>query len=222
MAGLIGASFASKAWHLFLSQGFCLGWGVCFLSVAALPIVPQWFTTRRSLAYAIAVSGTNFGGILYSLAVNAIIQRLSVGWAFRIIGIVSSIVNFTCALLLKDRNKQLSASQLAFDYNLLKRLEYLLILAWGTFTLLGFYAVAFSLPDYARSIGLTAKQGSMIGALFNLGQAFGRPPVGYFSDTLGRINIAGFMTLISGIFILTLWVCSNSYQVLDVQISLIT
>ncbi|KAI0011257.1 major facilitator superfamily domain-containing protein [Xylariaceae sp. FL0662B] len=71
--GFIGSSFATELWHLLLSQGvsFGLGMGLCFVASVAVP--PQWFTKRRSLANAIATSGSGFGGLCYSLASNAMI-----------------------------------------------------------------------------------------------------------------------------------------------------
>ena len=72
----------------------------------------------------------------------------------------------------------------------------------------------FSLPNYALSIGLSAKQGSIIGALLNLGQGIGRPIVGLFSDSAGRINIAGFLTFLCGLFCLVIWTFAKNYGVL--------
>lgn len=46
-ASLIGASFAKEIWQLFLSQGICFGLGMGFLFIGSVPIVPQWFTTKR-------------------------------------------------------------------------------------------------------------------------------------------------------------------------------
>jgi len=87
--------------------------------------------------------------------------------------------------------------------------------------MLGYIVLLFSLPNYARSIGLSAKQGSVIGALLNLGQGkiselsgstevltqdpgIGRPLVGYFSDAAGRINMAGTCTFLAGLFCLVI------------------
>ncbi|KAL8695534.1 MAG: hypothetical protein Q9224_003379 [Gallowayella concinna] len=188
---LIGASFAHKIWHLFLSQGVCFGLGMGFLFVGSVGVVPQWFTTKRSLANGIATAGSGIGGLMYSLATNAMIQSLGIGWAFRILGILAVTVNTVCALLMKDRNKRIGANQSAFDYTMFKRLEFLLVLGWGFFSMLGYIVLLFSLPSYATSIGLSPKQGSIVGALLNLGQGLGRPIVGMVSDNAGRINIAG-------------------------------
>jgi MFS family permease len=210
---LIGASFASQIWQLFLSQGVCFGWGMGFLFVGSVGVVPQWFGARRSLANGIATAGSGVGGLIYSLATEAMIERISLAWAFRILGIVSFGANFACAVLVKDRNKQVGSSQLAFDARLFKRVEFLLLLGYGFFSMLGYIVLLFSLPNYAASVGLTSKQGATVGALLNLGQGIGRPPIGLFSDSVGRINIAGLMTFLSGLFALVIWTFADGYGV---------
>ena len=98
------------------------------------------------------------------------IQSIGLGWAFRILAIVSCGVNVVCTLLVRDRNKAVGSVQMAFDIRLFRRPEFLLLLGWGFFSMLGYIVLLFSLPNYARSVGLSAKQGSVIGALLNLGQ----------------------------------------------------
>ena len=213
-ASLIGASFAYQIWQLFLSQGICFGFGMGFLFVGSVGIVPQWFTTRRSLANGFATCGSGLGGLLYSLATGAMIQSIGLAWAFRVLGILACAVNTICAILIKDRNKIIGSSQLAFDIKLFKRPEYLLLCGWGWGSLLAYVVLIFSLANYANSIGLNASQASIISALFNLGQAFGRPPMGYFSDSIGRINMAALMTFFAGFFSLVIWTFATSYGVL--------
>ena len=211
---LIGASFTHQIWQLFLSQGLCFGYGMGFLFVGSVGVVPQWFTKKRSLANGIGTAGSGLGGMMYSLATNAMIESLGVEWAFRILGILCCAVNIICAILMKDRNKAIGAKQLAFDYKLFKKGEYWLLLGWGFFSMMGYIVLLFSLPNYAVSIGLSSKQGSIIGALLNLGQGLGRPFVGIFSDGAGRINLAGLCTLIAGLFCLVIWIFAKSFGVL--------
>lgn len=213
-ASFIGASFANNIWHLFLSQGLCFGWGMGFLFVGSVVIAPQWFTTKRSLANGISAAGSGVGGLVYSLATQALIRNLGLPMAFRILGIIACVVNTACSLLVKDRNKQIGSSQLSFDYRLFKKLEFIGLLIFGFLSMLGYVVLLFSLPNYARTVGMTASQGSIIGAVLNLGQAFGRPPIGYFSDTFGRINMAGTMTALCGILVLLVWMFAKSFGVL--------
>lgn len=189
---LIGASFTHKIWQLFLSQGLCFGFGMGFLFVGSVGVVPQWFTGKRSLANGLATAGSGLGGMMYSLATNSMIESLGVEWAFRILGILAFAVNFVCAILMKDRNKAIGTTQLAFDYRLFKRPEFLLTLGWGFFSMLGYVVLLFSLPNYALTIGLSDSQGSVIGALLNLGQGIGRPLVGIFSDRSESFHVYTF------------------------------
>ena len=129
-ASLIGASFASATWQLFLSQGAGFGFGMGFLFIGSVGVVPQWFTTKRSLANGIATAGSGLGGMTYSLATGAMLQTIGLAWAFRVLGIVTCAVNLACAALIRDRNKAIGASQLAFDYRLFRRKEFVLMQAW--------------------------------------------------------------------------------------------
>ncbi|KJZ76176.1 hypothetical protein HIM_04632 [Hirsutella minnesotensis 3608] len=211
---LICASFATKIWHLFLTQGVLFGLGMGFLFAPSVGIVPQWFTTRRSLANGMSACGSGLGGLLYSFTAGAMIRNLGLQWAFRILGIVAFVVNVACTLLLRDRNKIIGSSQLAFDTTLFRRPEFILLLAFGWFSMLGYVVLIFSLANYANFVGLGASQAALISAFFNLGQAIGRPLVGFFSDRTGRINMSAFTTFLAGLFSLVIWINAKTYGVL--------
>lgn len=213
-ASLIAASFATRIWHLFLTQGILFGLGMGFMFVASVPIVPQWFTTRRSLANGFATCGSGLGGLVYSFATGSMIERLGLAWAFRILGIVAFVANTICAILIKDRNKIIGSTHLAFDISLFKRPEYLLMTAWGWFSMLAYVVLIFSLANYANEIGLGSSEAALISAVFNLGQAVGRPLIGYFSDRTGRITMAALMTFFAAVMSLAVWIPATLYGVL--------
>jgi len=123
-------------------------------------------------------------------------------------------VNLICSILLKDRNKSVEPQQQAFNYREYAHVEVILVMFWGILTELGYIVLLYSLPNYAASIGLTARQGSVVGALLNLGLGVGRPVVGYYSDAFGRINIATVMTAFCGVLCLSLWVPAKTYGLL--------
>jgi MFS family permease len=213
-ASFIGSSFSTTIWHLFLAQGVCFGVGMGFIFTASVGIVAQWFSKRRSLANGIAAAGSGFGGLVYSLVAQAAIEHLGLPWAFRVLGICAFVVNTICSLLLRDRNKAVGARHVAFDVELLKRGEFWTLLGYGFFSMLAYVVLVFSLANYASVIGLTAQQGSVVGAILNLGQGLGRPPIGYFSDRIGRMNMAGLMTFLSGLCVLVIWINTKVYGVL--------
>ncbi|EXJ67776.1 uncharacterized protein A1O5_09122 [Cladophialophora psammophila CBS 110553] len=211
---LFGASYATEIWHLFLTQGVCFGWAMGFLYIPATAALPQWFSTRRSLAMGIASSGAGLGGLAYNLAAGGIVQSLGMNWAYRILAFCGLAVNGACSLLLKDRNKAVQPLQNAFNYREYGHIEVILVVIWGVLTELGYIVLLYSLPNYATSIGLTAGQGSVVGAVLNLGLGVGRPVIGYYSDAFGRINMAAIMTALCGVLCLALWVPAKSYGVL--------
>jgi MFS family permease len=229
---MLGASFATQVWQLFLSQGVCFGFGLGFLYLTSSPILGQWFSKKRSLSLGIASSGAGFGGLAYNLGAGAGVESLGVPWTYRTLAFTTLVVNLVCSLLLKDRNSIVKPTQRAFSIRELGHISILLLIAWGTFTELGYIVLLYSLPNYAQSIGLSAQQGSIVGAVLNLGLAFGRPLVGWLSDTFGRIDIATskhsantiskgkgltndtVMTALCGVFVLAIWVPAQSYAVL--------
>lgn len=213
-ASFVCASFATHIWHLFLTQGVLFGMGLGLLFIPTAAVVPQWFTRRRSLASGISLCGAAAGGAVYSLAAGAMIRNLGLNWTFRTFGIMGFVVNTTCIILIKDRNKAIGSNQSAFQVSLFKRVEYCLMIGWSGFTMLGYFVLIFTLANYANVIGLNSSQAASVSALFNLGQAIGRPLIGYFSDTTGRMNMAASMTFLAGLFPLVIWTFSKNYGVL--------
>ena len=122
-ASMLTSSFATSVWQLFLSQGACFGYGMGFLYITASAIVPQWFSSRRSLAIGIASSGAGFGGLAYNLGAGAGLDNLGWRWTYRILACTTLAVNLCATLLLKDRNKVVRPSKKAFDIKEFVRLE---------------------------------------------------------------------------------------------------
>lgn len=55
---VLGASWATEIAHLFVTQGMLFGFGMGFLFVGSVGIVPQWFNKRRSFANSIGAAGS--------------------------------------------------------------------------------------------------------------------------------------------------------------------
>lgn len=166
-AAFIGASFTTQIWHLILSQGIAFGAGMGFLFTGSVGLIPQWFTRRRSLANSVGTAGSGFGGLTYSLAANAMITRLGLAWAFRILAVLAFVVNGSCSFLARDRNEAVGAVHAAFRVALFRRGPFYLYLAWAFFAILGYIIVVFSIASYASAVGFSAAQGSILAAMFN-------------------------------------------------------
>lgn len=217
---LFSASFATRIWQLFLSQAVCFGFGMGFLYIPSTGVLPQWFSTRRSLAVGIAASGVGFGGFAWNLIAGAAAQSIGLNWTYRILALCSLSVNTICSLLIRDRNKLVKPKHDAFDWRELGHIEVIFVIVWGFLSELGYVVLFYSMPHYATTIGLTQSQGSVAGALLNVGIGLGRPLVGWMSDRWGRINIAALMTASCGVFCLALWLPANNFALLIVFVLL--
>jgi len=89
---LVLFSFITEAWHLY---ALCVVAGIVVVAgtrLLASVIVANWFTLRRGLAVAIALSGSGFGGVVLSPLVSNII--VSWGWrpAFMVLAVIAAVV----------------------------------------------------------------------------------------------------------------------------------
>ena len=82
-----------------------------FLFVGSVGIAAQWFTTHRSLANGCCAAGSGLGGLIYSLAAQAMIRDIGLPWAFRTLAVVAGVVNSVCACVIRDRNKEVGSRQ---------------------------------------------------------------------------------------------------------------
>ncbi|KAF4199760.1 hypothetical protein CNMCM8927_005090 [Aspergillus lentulus] len=65
-----------------------------------------------------------------------------------------------------------------------------------------------------QALGLTVSQGSILGAIFNLGGGLGRPAIGYSSNSFGPLNTAAVCTFLADRFSLVIWIFAKSFGVL--------
>ncbi|KAJ5294034.1 hypothetical protein PENANT_c009G05503 [Penicillium antarcticum] len=214
-AALFGASYSTKIWHLFLTQGVCFGIGMGFLYLTSMAVLPPWFSTKRSLAIGIAASGSGVGGLIYNLGAGRAIETLGVETTYRILAFCALGANIVSSLLMKERKEARPAiPQRTVNYRELSHFEVFLLILWGIATEFGYIALWYSLPNYASSIGLNPQQGSVAGAIMNLGLVIGRPIVGHASDTFGRITISMMMTALCGLLCFAVWIPAHSYALL--------
>lgn len=141
------------------------------------------------------------------------IEHTSLPWTFRITALICGVMNLLAIALIRNRNAAINPPQIGFDTKLLMRYDVLLLLGWGFLSMLGYITLLYSLPNFADSIGLSNQQAAAISAYLNLGTACGRPIIGFVSDRLGRIEIAGYLTLFCGLTCFAIWIPAKTYGV---------
>ncbi|KAL8924506.1 MAG: hypothetical protein Q9208_003981 [Pyrenodesmia sp. 3 TL-2023] len=212
--GFVAASYATRIWHLYLSQGVLVGLGIGCLYIPSLPVLSQWFTKRRSLANGISGAGSGIGGLIFSFAIGATINHISLAWSLRIIGIITLFLNLLATSLIRDRHAIIQSRQRPFDRDLLSRPAVLLLLSWAFISMLGYITLLYSLSDFARSTGLSRGNATQVTAVLNVGIAIGRPFIGVASDRFGRFEVAAGLTLLCGLCCFAIWIPTSSLGVL--------
>ncbi|KAK6223266.1 hypothetical protein LQW54_000383 [Pestalotiopsis sp. IQ-011] len=213
-AGFISASFATRVWHLYLTQGACIGTGIGLIYIPATAVIPQWFSRKRSLANGISAAGSGIGGLVACFATQAMLDALGLAWALRITAVIVFLVNSAATLLIRSRNKEINPDLSIFNFKLLSSYQVLLLLGWSVVLMFGYITLMFSLSDYALVIGGSSQDSATVAAILNLGAALGRPFIGYVSDRFGRVEVAGSATFSCGILVFALWMPSTNYGVL--------
>lgn len=205
-SGFIAASFSSRIWQLYLSQGVCVGAGVGLLYMPANTIIPQWFDRRRSLANGICAAGSGIGGLIMCFATQAMLEEFSLQLTLRITAAIAFIGNGAALLLMRSRNAEVRPKLRLFDFSLLRRYHVVLLLAWSFAIMFGYITLMFSMSEYGRAIDLSTTDASMVSALLNLGAVLGRPCIGFASDRFGRLLVTAILTFACGILVFALWI----------------
>lgn len=134
---LIGASYATDVWQLYLAQGIGFSIGVGFFLVTTQSVIPQWFVKRRSLAAGLAVSGTGVGSITYALASGRMIEEMGTSRSLRILAIIAGCVTFVSSWFLKDRSGKIETRYALVQLDFLKRAPFLLLMTFAILNMLG-------------------------------------------------------------------------------------
>lgn len=75
-SGYVAASFATKIWHLYFSQGLLVGCGIGFIIIPSMAILSQWFSQKRSLANGISSAGSGIGGVIITWGTASMIRSM--------------------------------------------------------------------------------------------------------------------------------------------------
>ncbi|SPO03549.1 related to protein MCH2 (monocarboxylate permease homolog) [Cephalotrichum gorgonifer] len=181
---------------------------ICFMIVTVIPA--QYFSAKRGLANGLVFAGGGFGGAAISVSLDALIQRLDVAWAYRILGLTTLATGLPAAWLIKERNRSVEAAPGFVEWSLFKSPTFTLIFlasAIGTFPL---FVPPFFLPLYANQLGLSSSAGALIVAGFSLASAAGRILCGILCDRLGALNTLFLSMVLTALSMLAIWPASTS------------
>ncbi|KAJ2908465.1 hypothetical protein GGI21_002860, partial [Coemansia aciculifera] len=181
------ASLCKEVWQLILTQGVLLGIGASFLFAPSVSIPSQWFSKNRGLATGIAVAGASIGGLWFTAATQAMIDRLGAEWALRILGFITLVVTSLMNLFYYRRVPAKPRDSL-FELRAAKRLIFWLVSIETFAVYTGYWALTFYIGTTAKHLGGTLQDGSHLLLVLNAGSIVGRVMAGVIADRFGSIN----------------------------------
>ncbi|KAI0261040.1 major facilitator superfamily domain-containing protein [Gloeopeniophorella convolvens] len=208
--------FATKSYGgLFMTNGVVLGYGTSLSFMACSSLPSQYFKRRRGLANGLVFAGNGLGGGVISIALNSLIDRVGISWAFRILGFATLAVTMPAALFLKERTRR---SPVTLEWGLFRDPKFILLFFGSGIATFPLLVPPFFIPLYANSVGASASLASGLLAVFNLSSACGRVGFGLLGDAVGPISSLVLALTINALSMLILWPVSTSVAPLVVFI----
>lgn len=203
ISGAISSVVYKNVGALFAAYGVLmgLGMGLTFTTVAVAPT--QYFLRRRGLANGIVLAGGGAGGAIISVALNAIIHRLGLAWAFRIHCLVVAGTGLPAAFLIQERVPYKPCGLV--DWSLFRRSTFVLLFLGGAIGIFSIYVPPYCMPTFAESIGLSSSTGAGLVAGFNASSAVGRIASGFISDKVGSLNVLCTSLALLGASMFVIW-----------------
>ena len=222
--GMMMLSLASEYWHVFLSQGVCVGVGSGLLYVPSLGVLSSAFSTKRAVVIGIATSASSLGkdecsgsslgvglclylgGVVYPIAFRCLQPQIGFAWATRVIGLVSLstfAISFAAMRVAKRQIPRQKPRSL-IDTRAFSELPFTVYALALFFLYAGFWVPFFYVPSYAKlSLHLSDDLSFYMLAVTNAATLFGRILPAFLTKRMGAIDLFASSSLAGGILVLS-------------------
>jgi MFS family permease len=210
VVGFMALSVCTEYWQVLLAQAFCVGVGNGFLYIPSVAIIPQYFSSRRAIATAVAASGSSLGGVLYPIVFRQLQPHIGFGWATRVLGfLVLATTSFSLSVM---RVRQVPKQRrILIEFSAFKEVPYTLFCMAMFFGYIGFFNPIFYIEAYAiqkHAMGETLAL--YLVSILNAASVPGRIVPGLLGLRFGPLNILLGSAIISGILSLCWIAISNA------------
>lgn len=206
--GLFLAGTMTRLWQLFLFYGVCSGLGCGFIYPSLMAYVVRLFPDRAGLASGLGTAAYGSGAVLWAPAAVALMERLSLAAALRVLGLVFLGVILAAALPLREPPAEPSRTQgpeTPADRQAggLRRGQMVrtpaFYLAAASFTcglIAGVIVISQASPILQQALSFTAAQAAVFVSVFSACNMAGRFLWGSVSDRLGIRNTMALVFLL--------------------------
>jgi len=204
---LVSSSFATKVWHLILTQGILYALGGTLLYFPTIVFMDEWFVQRKGFAFGVMWAGTGCSGVCIPFIMGWGLEKYGFATMLRAWTVV--MVVFSGPLLYYVRPR-IPVSRTAFhrrplDFGFLKGSTFWVLQAGNILEGLGFFIPNIWLPTYARSLGLSPISGTVLVTLFNTTSVFGVVILGSLTDRLHVTSVILISSAGATLSVFLLW-----------------
>lgn len=199
VVGFMTLSVCTSYWQVLLAQAFCIGLGNGCLYIPLVAIIPQYFSSRRPIAIAIAASGSSLGGVLSPIIFRQLQSRIGFGWATRTLGLIVLVTTFFSLCVMRVRETPKHKSVLA-GFSAFQEIPYTLFCVAMFFGYIGFFNPIFYIEVYAiKKHAVGEPLAFYLVSILNAASVPGRIIPGLLAPRFGPLNILLASAIISGI-----------------------
>ncbi|ORY78994.1 major facilitator superfamily domain-containing protein [Protomyces lactucae-debilis] len=218
VGALLAASFSTKIWHLYLSQGVMYGLGAGALYIVAVSVPGQWFHKRKATAYGILYTSSGLGGVLWPIILTQLFGKVGFGWTMRITMFITLVQVVIGCLLLRERPLSQPSADAdeksgraqeprveVQDVNIYKS-KTLWYCAAGYFILsIGMLSPMFYIGTFAKVNGMSDHLSFYLLSMLNTASIPGRTICGWLADRYGRMNALCVSIFAAALVQLIMW-----------------
>ncbi|KAI1086677.1 MFS general substrate transporter [Rostrohypoxylon terebratum] len=209
--GMMMLSLSHEYYQIILSQGIVSAVGMSAVFNCATNSVMGWFFKKRAAALGIMVSGSSLGGVVLPIMMNHLIPKIGFGWTMRVLGFMFlALCGFACVTVksrLPPRKKPFHVMEYVRP---LREPTFVCIVCaafcffWGMFLPFNYIELQ------AKEQGISADIIPYLLPIINAVSIPGRILPGFLGDRLGRFNVMIFISGLSGVITLALWIPGRS------------
>ncbi|KAH8106902.1 major facilitator superfamily domain-containing protein [Cristinia sonorae] len=187
----------TKYWHFLLCQGFATGIASGVVFGPMIGVLAHWFKKRKSVAFALASSGSAIGGITFPIVSRNLIPHVGFAWTMRILAFVQLGALMVSNLTIARRLPIKPTATSLVDFRAFKEPAYAVYCGAGFLGFLGFTTLITYIDISAVSVGVPSHFAFYLVSCVNAGSAVGRVIGGIIADKIGAVNVIAPMSLIA-------------------------
>lgn len=210
--GMIGSGFSRSMGMLLVTYGLGVGLGVGMVYGCTVSNAVKFYPDKRGLAGGIATASYGISSVIIPIAANALIEKISVTMAFRIIGTVMLVIICVSAFFIEPCPKDFkpegwepsvvkagAAPSIDKDWKAMlnDRIFYVMILMLCCGAFSGLMVTSQASPVAQRMIGMTAEAAAVVVSVLAIFNTAGRILAGFVSDKIGFANTIFCVFLVS-------------------------